>query len=291
MISVIIPTYKNRGGLNESIDSVFAQTYSDFEIIVVDDNFPDSDNRKATEKIMSQYLNNKQVFYIKHIENRNGAAARNTGIKAAKGQYIAFLDDDDIFFPEKLSKQKEYLDNHKEFDAVYCLAQRDKFGCPQDVLIGNGTRKVLMKESNFYTPSLMFRKEALDAINGFDESFRRHQDLELLLRFFSQGFLIGCVEEQLIKIGLNAGENSPSAKKLEELKKYFFDKFSVFLEREEAVSPGFKNKVFAKHYASVFLKYLKERKLKDSLRIFNLYFGKSPATFLSVLFFSIKAHI
>lgn len=246
-VSVVIPTYKNRGGLTHSVDSALAQDYEGLiEVIVVDDNDPNGDDRKKTETLMQKYSDNHKVIYICHEKNKNGAAARNTGIKASKGDYIAFLDDDDIFLDGKLTKQVAYLDTNLEFDAVYCLAKRGKYGCSQRVIEGNGTRDILMLESNFFTPSLMFRREALEKINGFDESFRRHQDYELLLRYFAAGYKIGCVPEVLIEIGTNQGENIPTGEKVNKLKAYFFDKFKLFIEREDKKDSRFCQSSFCK---------------------------------------------
>ena len=85
-MSVIITTYHNEKLLNRAVESVLHQTYERIELIVVDDNPPESNARKATEAVMEKY---PQAVYLKHSENRNGAAARNTGIRAAKGEYIA----------------------------------------------------------------------------------------------------------------------------------------------------------------------------------------------------------
>ena len=291
-VSVVIPTYKNRGGLSRSVESALNQDYAGLvEVIVVDDNSPKSEFRKSTEKLMGAFADNPKVKYLKHEANKNGAAARNTGIKAATGDLIAFLDDDDIFLEGKLTKQVDYLNTHPEYDAVYCLARRGKYGAPQTVIEGDGTRNILLLESNFYTPSLMFRKEALETINGFDETFRRHQDYELLLRYFKAGFKIGCVPEILIEIGCNKGENTPSGDKLEELKKHFFSKFDSFIENEDNKTPGFANTVYAKHYAGVFLSHIKNHRWRMALKILVNYFPKSPRTFARVLSSSIKAHL
>lgn len=291
-ISVIIPTYKNGGGLPNSVDSALAQDYEGIkEIIVVDDNDPQSEYRSATERLMKQYEGNRKVIYIRHEVNKNGAAARNTGIKASTGDYIAFLDDDDLFLEGKLTKQIAYLQQHPEFDAVYCLARRGKYGCSQRVIEGDGSREILLLESNFFTPSLMFRREALEAINGFDETFRRHQDYEILLRYFAAGYKIGCVPEILIEIGLNDGGNIQTGKKAEDLKKYFFDKFDAFLKREDAKTPGFANKVYAKHYAGLFLNHIKHRYYTYALKHLIVYMPKSPCAFCSVILKSIKAHL
>ena len=117
-ISVVIPSYNSRGGLARSVDSVLKQTFQNFEIIVVDDNNPGTDARRNTEAIMEAYQSNPKVRYLKHEKNKNGAAARNTGIRAAKGRYIAFLDDDDEWSPEKLEHQYAYIQSHAGYDCV-----------------------------------------------------------------------------------------------------------------------------------------------------------------------------
>ena len=105
LVSVIIPTYKRLGMLGRAIDSVLNQTYNNIEIIIVDDNNEDSEYRKETERFMKKYDDNIEIKYVKHKQNKNGAAARNTGINNANGVYIAFLDDDDEFSPKKIELQ------------------------------------------------------------------------------------------------------------------------------------------------------------------------------------------
>lgn len=291
-VSVIIPTYKNRGGLNKSIDSVLSQDCPNLlEIIVVDDNDPNSEFRKATASIMKLYEGNKFVKYICHEANKNGAAARNTGIRASHGDYIAFLDDDDLFLANKLNKQVAYLDKTSNVDAVYCFAQRKGRTVSTKSIEGDGTRDILLLQSNLFTPSLMFRRKALENINGFDETFRRHQDYDLLLRFFSAGYSIGCVQEVLIEIGLNEGENIPKGEKLNQLKSFFFEKFTGFIDQEEAKTPGFKKKVYAKHYAGVFLSHIKNGFYSMAFRTFCIYFKYSPMTFCGVVWRSFVIHL
>lgn len=291
-VSVIIPTYKNRGGLIDSIESALSQNYDGLiEVIVVDDNDPRSTFRKHTEELMEQYKDNAKVKYIRHEVNKNGAAARNTGIRASKGDLIAFLDDDDLFLAGKLSKQVKYLECHKDKSAVYCHARRGNTIASIAILEGDGSRDILLLQSNFFTPSLMFRREALEAINGFDESFRRHQDYELLLRFFAAGYKIGCIPEVLIEIGKNQGENIPTGEKVNQLKAYFFEKFKSFIEKEDKKTPGFANKVYAKHYAGVFLSHIKHKHFMFAIQTFRHYFFKSPSTFTKVLTKSVIVHL
>lgn len=291
-VSVIIPTYRNRGGLIKSVESALSQSYDGLlEIIVVDDNDPQSVFRKNTEELMAHYKNNPKVKYIQHEANKNGAAARNTGIRAAQGDLIAFLDDDDLFLEGKLSKQVAYLCQHPEAEAVYCLARRGDKIVSTAVVEGDGSREILLLQSDFFTPSLVFRRDSLKAINGFDESFRRHQDYELLLRFFAAGYKIGCVPEVLIEIGKNQGENIPTGEKVNQLKSYFFEKFQSFIEKEDKKTPGFANKVFAKHYAGVFLNHIRHKHFIFAVKTFKQYFFKSPSVFANVLLKSIIVHL
>ena len=111
LITTIITTYKRSDTLPRAIKSVLNQTYKNIEIIVVDDNDSDSIYRKETTKIMQGFANNPVVKYICHSKNLNGANARNTGLKIAKGDFITFLDDDDEYVSNHFEKLIPILDN------------------------------------------------------------------------------------------------------------------------------------------------------------------------------------
>lgn len=290
-ISVVIPTYKNRGGLQNAIESVLCQDYVDYEIIVVDDNEANGEDRIATESVMSCYVNNHRIVYIKHEYNKNGAAARNTGIKVAQGRYIAFLDDDDFFLPSKLRLQLDYLLNNPQYDAVYCFAMKNNKCINTVPYKGDVSMHLLLLESNMFTPTLFFKKEALVMIGGFDENFCRHQDYELLLRFFEHGYKIGCVEKYLTIIGENKGENRPCGENLEILKAYFFSKFKFYIDIYEKKERGFANKVYARHYASVCLSHIKHHYYKMAIMILKKYFPLAPKTFMAVVINSLRVHL
>ena len=104
-VSVIIPTYNRAHLVGRAIRSVLNQTYQDFEIIVVDDGSTDN-----TEEVVKSF-NDPRIRYIRHEKNRGGSAACNTGIRAARGEYIAFQDSDDEWLPEKLEKQMQVFEN------------------------------------------------------------------------------------------------------------------------------------------------------------------------------------
>ena len=194
LVSVVIPTYKRASTLSNSIQYVLNQTYKNMEIIVVDDNGKGTAEQIDTEKVLEQYIKSGQITYIIHEQNRNGSAARNTGLKASHGEYINFLDDDDKMFPHKIEEQVRRLQNtDNSIGATYCNSEIYH--------IQNITHKLIKKESNvtaegnlcreyilgltqFNTSMIMFKREAVEHINGFDESFTRHQDYEMMIRFF-----------------------------------------------------------------------------------------------------------
>lgn len=280
MVSVVVPTYKGDEVITRAVDSVLQQTYPNIEIIVVDDNSPESPERKATEEVMHKYDNNNNVVYLKHEVNKNGAAARNTGINFSHGDFIAFLDDDDWFLPEKIKYQIEYLQQHPEFAACYCLAQREGAPIETTPYMGDVSKELLMLKSRMFTPSLCFRKEAILAINGFDESFRRHQDYELLLRFFQAGFRMGCVEIILVELGTGAGNNFPSADRQLELKDNFLKLFNDSINLLDKSEPGFRKRVYALHYGTVYVLYMTSHQFVKATKLASKYFFYSPYYFV-----------
>ncbi len=188
LISIIIPTYQRPATLPRAIDSVLQQTYNNVEVIVVDDNNPESEARQQTEEVMAAYRNEQRVSYIRHPRNMNGSVARNTGAAAARGELIGFLDDDDEFMPEKIASQVARMESLPD-DYALCYSHYyvDHYGkklYPFD----ESREGDLYFEAlccTFYPQpgsNLLIRKEAFEAIGGFDVSFQRCQDLELLTR-------------------------------------------------------------------------------------------------------------
>lgn len=247
-VSVIIPTYGGSKSLNESVASVLGQTYPDFEIIVVDDNNPGTEARMNTESVMSNFVDEKRVKYIQHDHNRNGSAARNTGFRNSIGDYICLLDDDDIFLPKKIEKQVVFLDSHLEYGACYCWRRKgNKKICGS--YTGDLSQQLLEQSFTPTTSALMMRRTCYETLNGFDESYRRHQDYEFLLRFFKK-YQIGVVEEVLLEIRGNEVYNQLRGEKLYEMKAHFFSQFKKDIDRIDKTSPGFKKRVYASHFSN-----------------------------------------
>lgn len=232
-VSVIIPTYGGSDKLSRAIESVINQTYSDIEIIIVDDNLPQSEERIITSKVVSQY-NYNFIKYIKHRENKNGAAARNTGLKVAEGKFICFLDDDDFLLPNRIKKSVEILNKNQEYGALYCsVILADKNGVYNVVRADKviSSKDILLDEGIIGTGSNIFmRKNIIKSLGGFDESFSRHQDLEFLLRVCKHTKILNLNEILIVK-STNQTNNIPNYNKFKEVKNRYFEKFRTEIDK------------------------------------------------------------
>lgn len=214
-ISVIIPTY-NRGHLiTRAVKSVLDQDYRNLEVIIVDDCSTDN-----TEEVV-QSLNDARIKFIKHTHNKGANAARNTGIKAANGDYIAFQDSDDEWMPEKLSKQMQIFDDSDDeslgivYTAFWKIEEKIKTYIPsKDIIKTSGNLHDVLLSTNFIsTQSLLIKKECLLNVGMFDEKLPRLQDWELLLRL-SKHYHFYLVDEPLVNVYYTEGSISTNQKRL-----------------------------------------------------------------------------
>lgn len=193
-VSVIIPTYNRGRVIKEAIDSVLAQDYTEFELIVVDDGSTDH-----TSDVLDSYRN---VIKVLSQKNKGVSAARNRGIAEASGKFIAFLDSDDLWLPQKLSTQVEFF--NKTPDALICQTE--------EVWIRNGLRVnpkkrhkkpsgmifKLSLELCLVSPSaVMIKRSLFDRVGEFDETLPACEDYDLWLRISSR-FPIYLVDTPLI---------------------------------------------------------------------------------------------
>ena len=189
LVSVIIPTYARPDNLCRAIESVLNQTYSPIEIIVVDDNGKETAFQKETEKLLMPYISNHKITYIVHDINKNGSAARNTGFNVSKGEYINYVDDDDVLSPQKIELQvKRLLELSDDYGGCYCWRRTVRNGKVIEICSfseeGDLRDQLMMRTLYFNTTAILFRRKTIDYLSGFDESFIRHQDWELLMRMF-----------------------------------------------------------------------------------------------------------
>jgi len=188
LVSVIIPAYDVSEFIGEALDSVLAQTFTDYEIIVINDGSPDTE---ALERALKPYMS--RIVYLKQ-ENRGVSAARNTGIEAARGSLIAFLDGDDTWLPNYLEVQVARIQADPTIDVLY--PNVIMFGDPSEAgeefmtsCPSNGEvtfERLLLQECNVSNCSIA-RRETIIRAGLFDESLRSVEDFDLWLRVIKQG--------------------------------------------------------------------------------------------------------
>lgn len=229
LVSVIITTCKGDKSLTRAIESVISQTYNNVEIIIVDDNDPMSEFRKQTEKIVSMYIGDK-VHYIKHNRNLNGAVARNTGARAAKGKYLFFLDDDDEYVIDRIQKTIRLLEETKAdcaFTDVLVL-YRDHFFKKIIVdLRGDYFATTLLNDNVIGTGSnIAIRKDKYMILGGFDECLRRKQDYDFLLNIFSHNVSFCHVDDYAVIKHIEHRDNTPGYEESKKIMEYLFNKYA-----------------------------------------------------------------
>ncbi|TYC62713.1 glycosyltransferase [Marinobacter sp. BW6] len=181
-VSVVTPTYNRARFLPEAVASVLAQTYSDLELIIVDDGSVDD-----TRKVLEPFFADGRVRYF-YQENQGQSHARNLALEHADGDFIAFLDSDDLWSPDKLEKQLAVLRERPEVDIVHGdEAMIDEQGAVISLenmkrYSGRITRRLLADNSVSITTALV-RRRCFDEMGGFDTSVGVADDYELWLRF------------------------------------------------------------------------------------------------------------
>jgi glycosyltransferase involved in cell wall biosynthesis len=177
-ISVVIPVYNGERFIGEALQSVLDQTYPAFEIIVVDDGSTD-----ATEGMIREISSPIPVGYYRQ-ENQGAGAARNLGVSVARGDWVAFLDSDDLWSPQKLAVQVRYLEDHPEADFVYSNVQvTDEGGHPIFHVRQLFFEPVVFQDRPFAQLStVVMRRELFRKTGGFPEGLRLYEDLALFAR-------------------------------------------------------------------------------------------------------------
>lgn len=205
-VTAIINTHNRIELLKRAIDSVKKQTYQNIEIIVIDD-ASDDGTKDYCEK-----LKDIIYVYIPKNESRGGNYARNIGVKNSTGHYIAFLDDDDEWYPTKIEKQVEILDKKTDISVVYCGRRYDiNNGSLFLDELPDGSNKGDCSKRIFYnvigvSSMLLFRREIFDNIT-FDEDLKFWQDYDLMIRIF-QKYKVDYINECLILYRKNLNDKN-----------------------------------------------------------------------------------
>lgn len=200
LVSVVIPAYNAAPYIATTLESVFAQTLNEYEILVVNDGSPDTPALEFA--LQAQQL---RIRYIKQ-ENRGPSAARNAGIRAARGQYIAFLDSDDLWLPQHLARQLEQLQADSSLHMVYANGLYLRGDVPIGILFDTSPQSLpidldclLHERSTVITSSVVVLRQALLNVGMFDEQLRRCEDYDLWLRLVQSGARLSFTREIQIR--------------------------------------------------------------------------------------------
>ena len=206
-VSIIIPTYNCARYIGRALDSVCAQTYKDYEILVVDDGSTDD-----TKDVVMQY--GRKVTYL-YQQNRGVSAARNHAILKANGELLAYLDADDMWYPEKLERQVAFLDAHQECGMVHSemsvineqdeilhlrFYEETKRSVPQGYCV-----QQLLTRCHIQTLTVVERRDTFDHVGGFDERLPIAQDYLHWIMIAAEGQALGYLAEPLGKYRWRTG--------------------------------------------------------------------------------------
>ncbi len=203
-VSVVIPTFNRCGTLRRAVESVLGQTVQDLEIIVADDGSTD-----GTADTVASFAS-EGVRYVRLSGNRGGGAARNAGIGVARGEFVAFLDDDDSWEAEKLRLQLRAVGGETPGEdgrgdwcrtgvGIYSTAGRYKRYVFMALPFDDPHKSIMSDNCIGVTSSILVRRECLEAIHGFDDSLPALQDWDLYIRLIRKGCRLRGVDAPLVR--------------------------------------------------------------------------------------------
>lgn len=267
LISVVMPTYNGEKTIKKAIESILSQTYPKIEIIVVDDQSTDN-----TSSVVKSIID-QRVKYFKLPQKGNGSVARNLGIRKASGDWIALLDDDDQWLPNKLLVQYEYImsKDPNEWKAVGCskyYGENDNW--KKVILEKEGDLRADILQMNISISggsSLLMTKKVLNELGGFDESFQRHQDMELELRYLRK-YKLAIVKEPLVKVSGHQFRiwGKPEESKAQRLFLAKENFLKVFKNDIDSLGKTISNKIYARHWLQGARYFAVEGNLKNTFK-------------------------
>ena len=278
LVSVVIPTYKRAEKLYRAISSVLGQTYENLECIVVNDNIPNDEYSLETYKIIEQFKEINRFKFIEQKQHINGERARNVGILAARGEFIAFLDDDDYWEKEKIEKQVKFI---KKQDSscggvstlVKFLNNNELKRLSTPYKDGKIFYEILSRQVDVTTCSVLLKREYLDEIGYFDEALFRHQEIQLLTNF-TYKYEIKLLREHLTCVDISGGENNPNLEKTIKIKQMFFDSISPIMS---SLSKKEQRRAIALHGVEIALVAFREHKWSSAFK-YGIKVFSSPKT-------------
>lgn len=274
-----MPTYNRSKFISRAINSVIGQSYTNWELIIIDDNPPDSIARIETEKIVNSYYDSR-IKYIKNENNLGGALTRNVGIFASKGDYITFLDDDDMYLPLKIETQLlEMVNNSWDFcvmDGATYNQKDELISTRNQKLRNNMTKEQLIKVNLIYhisgTNTFMYKAEFLKSIGGF-EDIPSCQEYMLVQKTLDANPIVGYINKILIKNYMHDGEQlSTGVRKLKGQKIMFENKKKYFYLLDKKERAG----VVCRHHGVLFFVHYKMHNYSSAIKETFKCFFTSP---------------
>lgn len=279
MISIVIPSYNRGYVIGKSIESVLRQTYSDFELLIVDDG--SSDN---TRDVVSNFKD-ERIRYVRVDENKGANHARNIGVDLARGDYVAFQDSDDVWRVDKLQKQMEYISSN-DVDAVFCLINQknNEFSRIYPIIKNDESLKEHVLVENLISTQTLLAKRSVLLQEKFDERLPRFQDWDLAIRLIYK-YRVGFINESLVNVFIMNDSISKSPYKAVTALKIMEEKYIQYYRDYNKLSYLYKNiftqSMMAERYdiANCYINLLVKREKNIKNYVF-LFLSKMKLLFL-----------
>ena len=188
--------------------------------------------------------------------------------------------------PTKIEEQVKFLEKNTEYNCVGCQIYRGQRIEKQKINEETLLEDILSLKISPITSTLLFREKSIKDINGFNENYRRHQDVEMLARYLKES-RFGYIEKPLIRMGINNGENQLNGEKLKELKEQFLKDFMPAIDELEKKRKGSKKRILCSHYVAMTINFLKNRNKELLKEITKKAFKSYPITYTVSLIKSI----
>lgn len=266
LVSIIIPCYNTEKYIAETIESVFNQTYTNWELIIVNDGSTDS-----SRQIIELFKNKEQRIRVIDKLNSGVSDTRNKGLEIAQGELITFIDADDVWHNDNLEKKVPFLSS-TNVDVVYSYCQiLDEHSNPTDkILKGKNNLKIedfLSLKANYNTAptGVVFKKQVLEKIKGYDINLSNNADQDILIQALAKGFKIDIIHEALWDYRVHEENMSKNIAVFEKDSLYLFRK----CEKQQLFhSFWFKQKCFSNLYLIIAGSWWKEGKNKSRAILF-----------------------
>ena len=207
LVSILIPAFNAERYIKETLGSALAQTYRHIEIVVVDDGSTD-----GTANIIKSY-NDPRLRYV-YQENQGIIRVRNRLLQEARGDFLTYLDSDDIYFPEKVEEEVKFLETNPEYAAVYCDLRYFFDGHPEKLyrhrytFYSGDIFEHLLEKMFITNTTFMFRRSVIDAIGMYEEAMGTVEDWHYFLKMAQKGFKFGFIPKDLVRFRLRWDNNT-----------------------------------------------------------------------------------